>query len=228
MARLSQQIRHLKQAGQIERMGVILSTHLTNEDLYVAKRVFKSLGVKHLAVQPARQGSSDGFLMRADKSPNTRGAQALGLSFDAEAVLDRAARQEISMLYVCGPDLAQPYGAERARQALSSVELLVFQGSNVNATSQQAHLVLPSAVYAEKDGTFTNEQGRVQRIRRALAPLGEAKPDWQIFMELASAMNLFWEFSDAQAVFRSIASHEPAFKGLSEEVIGDHGAPLNA
>lgn len=226
LARLSQHIRDLKQADQIERMGVILSTHLTNEDLYVAKRVFKSLGVKHLAVQPARQGSSDGFLMRADKSPNTRGAQALGLSSDAAAVLERAARKELSVLYVCGPDLVEPYGAERVRQAASALTLLVFQGANINATSQQAHLVLPSAVYAEKDGTFTNEQGRVQRIRRALAPLGEAKPDWQIFLELATSMNLLWEFADAQAVFRSMVSHEPAFKGLSEEAIGDHGALL--
>ena len=227
ISRLSQAIRALKDANQIERMGVILSTHLTNEDLYVAKRFFRALGVAHLAVQPARQGTGDHLLMKADKSPNTRGAELLELPFDAERVLGMAARRELSLLYVCGPDLAGAYGEGRVRQAAESLDLLIYQGSNDNATSQLAGMVLPGAVYAEKDGTFTNVQGRVQRIRRAVPPLGEAKPDWQIWLELALQMNFLLEFDGAEAVFRSMASHEPAFTGLTYEGLGEQGMLLN-
>jgi NADH-quinone oxidoreductase subunit G len=170
LAQLSQVLRAMKDRQTIERIGVILSTHLTNEDLYVAKRFFRSLGVAHLAVQPARQGTGDHLLRQADKSPNAKGAELLQLSFDAEHVLEQAARKELSLLYVCGADLAGAYGEGRVRRAVESLDLLIYQGSNDNATSRLAGMVLPSAVYAEKDGTFTNVQGRVQRIRRAVPP----------------------------------------------------------
>ena len=227
VAQLSQTIQVMRDRHSIDRLGAILSTHLTNEDLYVAKRFFRSLGVAHLAVQPARQGTGDHLLRQADKSPNTKGAELLGLSFDAEQVLERAARKELSLLYVCGADLVGAYGEERVRRAAESLDLLVYQGSNANATSALAGLVLPSAVYAEKDGTFTNVQGRVQRIRRAVPPLGEARPDWQILLELAQAMAFIWELGDAEAVFRSLVSHEAAFTGLSDEALGDQGMVLN-
>jgi len=227
VAQLSQTIQAMRDRRSLDRLGAILSTHLTNEDLYVAKRFFRSLGVAHLAVQPARQGESDHLLRQADKSPNTKGAELLQLSFDAEQVLERAARKELSLLYVCGADLVGAYGEDRVRRAAEALDLLVYQGSNANATSALAGLVLPSAVYAEKDGTFTNVQGRVQRIRRAVPLLGEARPDWQILLELAQAMAFLWELGDAEAVFRSLVSHEAAFAGLSYEALGDQGVALN-
>jgi len=227
VAQLSQTIQAMRDRRSLDRLGAILSTHLTNEDLYVAKRFFRSLGVAHLAVQPARQGESDHLLRQADKSPNTKGAELLQLSFDAEQVLERAARKELSLLYVCGADLVGAYGEDRVRRAAEALDLLVYQGSNANATSALAGLVLPSAVYAEKDGTFTNVQGRVQRIRRAVPLLGEARPDWQILLELAQAMAFLWELGDAEAVFRSLVSHEAAFAGLSYEALGDQGRALN-
>ncbi|MBI3088320.1 MAG: molybdopterin-dependent oxidoreductase [Candidatus Omnitrophica bacterium] len=223
---LTQTLRRLKDAQQLDRAGVVLSTHLTNEDLYVAKRVFGGFGIRSLAVQPARQGSQDDFLRRADKSPNTRGAQAMGLSFDVKAVLERAARKELSLLWVFGGDLVELAGEAQAKTIADSVDLLVFQGSNVNRTCQLAHMILPSAVYAEKDGTFTNEAGRVQRIRQAVQPLGEAKPEWRVLLDVADRTGFLWEFRDAQGVFGSLASHEAAFKGLSYDVLGDQGAML--
>ncbi len=130
------------------------------------------------------------------------------------------------MLYVFGHDLAE-LGGTQALQALArNVELLVFQGPNINATSEAAHVVLPSAVYAEKDGTFTNCQGRIQRIHQAFPPLGQAKPDWQILFELAKRMDILWGFQDAASVFKNLAAHEPAFANLSYESLGDDGDRL--
>ena len=225
--RVAGTIKRLKEAGQLDRVGVILSTHLTNEDLYVAKQIFARLGIRNVTVQgPPGPGTSDEFLIKADKSPNTRGAQALGLSFDGRTLIERAARKDLSVLYVCGHDLMQVYGSAGVAEAVKHLELLVFQGSNTNATCQAAHVILPSTVYAEKDGTFTNCQGRVQRIHPAFAPCGEAKGDWQILVELAKCMDVPWTLLEAQAIFEDVAAHEPAFASLSYEAIGDQGAPL--
>ncbi len=225
--RIAQTIKRLTEANQLDRIGVILSTHLTNEDLYVARGIFGGLGIHHVTVQgPAKPGVSDTFLMKADKSPNTRGAQALGLSFESAKLLERAARKDLSVLYVFGHDVLEVYGQSLVSQAVANLDLFVFQGSNRNASCQFAHVILPSAVYAEKDGTFTNCQGRVQRIYQAFPPLGDAKSDWQVLFDLTKRLDRAWAFSDAKAIFNDLAAHEPAFHGLSYEALGDYGALL--
>ena len=103
---------------------------------------------------------------------------------------------------------------------------MIFIGTNDNTTSAAAHLVLPSAIYAEKDGTFTNVDGRVQRIQAALAPWGEAKPEWLILTELAARLGLDETFTDAPSIFAALAKREAPFNGLSYQVIGDQGAVL--
>ena len=148
------------------------------------------------------------------------------LSFDVKPVLERAARKEVSLLWVFGADLVELAGEAQAKAIAAQVELIVFQGSNANQTCQLAHVILPSAVYAEKDGTFTNDAGRVQRIRQAVPPLGDAKPEWRVLLDLADRTGFIWEFRDAQGVFGSLASPEAAFRGLSYEIIGDQGAML--
>jgi len=112
------------------------------------------------------------------------------------------------------------------RDIAKGVEQLVFIGTNENPTAAQAHVVLPSAVYAEKDGTFTNVDGRVQRLRAALAPWGESKPEWQLLAELASKLGLSVTLTDAPTIFADLAKREAPFEGLSYEVVGDGGALL--
>lgn len=225
--RLAQQLAQLKAAGQLDRVGVILSTFLTNEDLHVAKRVFGEFGITHLTVQGPKPAAGDGFLLQPDRSPNTRGAQALGLAFEAQALIQRAARRELQCLYVFGIDLVDVFGQEAA-MAAANLELLVFQGSNNNQSCQLAHVNLPSAVYAEKHGTFTNGQGRIQQIRPACPPLGQAKSDWEILADLGKRLGLTTTFTDSAAVFADLAAREPAFRGLDYQRIGDQGALLNA
>jgi len=226
LTRLAQAIGHLRASNKLDRIGVVLSTHLTNEELYAAKRIFGQLGIRNVVVQPAKQGGSDNLLLKSDKSPNTRGAQALGLSFDAAALWQKAARKELSVLYVFGHDLVDVLGEVPAKALPQQVELLVFQGTNLNHSVELAHLVLPSASYAEKDGTFTNVQGRVQRIRAAVAPIGESRSDAAILVELSNALGNAATWTEAEAIFRELAEREPAFRGLSYASVSDQGAML--
>ncbi len=221
-------LQQLQQAKQPDRIGVVLSSHQTNEDLYAAKRVFSALGVTQLVFQRPKPERADTLLLTADRSPNTRGAQALGLAEGAERLLDKAAAGQLEWLIVFTQDLVDVFGAARVRAAAARLKRFVFIGPNTNKTSAMAHLVLPSAAYAEKDGTFTNGQGRVQRINAAFECLGEARPDWEILRALATRLGVDVTFPDAASVFAAMAQGERAFAGLSYDVIGAQGALLKA
>jgi NADH-quinone oxidoreductase subunit G len=228
LAALAASLARMASANTLDQVGVILSSHLTNEDLYVAKRVFAELGVTQVAFQRPKLGDSDEFLIQADKSPNAKGAAALGLREGGEVLLEKARRKELRILYVFTQDLTQIFGESRVQEAVRGLELLVFQGANANKTAALAHLVLPVAVYAEKDGTFTNVQGRVQRFHAALDPLGASKPDWQILIELAAILGLRVTGVDAPAIFAEMAKAERSFRGLTYQAIGDQGGMLAA
>jgi NADH-quinone oxidoreductase subunit G len=223
----------LRAAGP-DGIGVLLSSTLPNEDLWLARRLFvDTLGVRHVdfRVPPREPGSADTLLRVADKSPNTRGAELLGLGAPAQGdgahVLEAAHAGRLRVLWVFGHDLLAAGWPEAAvAEALSPVPWLVFQGTNANATSARAHLVLPSAAYVEREGTFTNVDGRVQRFWRALAPRGEARPDWEILAAVARALGHHWPVSRAAHVFRELAAAVPAFAGLSYGRLGDTGAPV--
>jgi NADH-quinone oxidoreductase subunit G len=223
---LATTLKRLRESDRLDQVGVILSSHLTNEDLYAAKRVFGELGVKQVVFQRPRGGYRDNVLIQADKSPNAKGAQALGIPEGAEVLLEQAIKRQLRVLFVFTQDLAELFGESRVAEAARHLDLLVFQGTNTNTTAALAHLVLPSSVYAEKEGTFTNFQGRVQRIQTALSPWGESKPDWQILTELASKVGLNVTFPDAPAIFAELATQEKPFQGLTYQAIGDQGALL--
>jgi len=228
MKQLAGAMARLREAKQLERLGVILSSRLTNEDLFAAKKLFKELGVSHVVFQRPKPGAGDELLLQADKSPNAKGAEALGIPEGAEGLLDQAARGELAALLIFSEDLAALFGEPRVREAAKQLELLAFIGPNANKTSELAHLVMPSAVYAEKDGTFTNFQGRVQRIHAALDPAGDAQPEWAIVTALAARLGVSLAYADAQSIFADLAKTERPFHGLSYDAIGDHGALLKS
>ncbi len=225
LRRVADVLKRLRDAKALDQAGVILSSQMTNENLFAAKRLFSALGVAHVVFQRPKSGDSDQFLIQADKSPNAKGAQALGIAEGAQALLDKAAKKELKLLWVFAQDLTELFGA-RASQAAQQVELLVFQGSNANPTAALAHVVLPSAVYAEQDGTFTNVQGRVQRLHAALAPWGESKPDFQILGEMAHTLGLGLTFTDPPALFTEMAKTEKPFQGFSYQAVGEQGVLL--
>jgi predicted molibdopterin-dependent oxidoreductase YjgC len=136
------------------------------------------------------------------------------------AILDR----KIRAIYIIGenPLLSDP-DISHVKQALCSVDFLVVQDIFLTETAQLAHVVLPAACWAEKDGTFTATDRRVQRIRKAVDPPGQSKPDWEIICELGKAMgagNLF-SFGSAKEVFEELRKVTPLYAGITYDRI-DH------
>ena len=216
--------------------GVLFSSRMSNEDLWLARRLFTdTLGAAHadFRVPPRAPGSQDDLLRVADKTPNGRGAELLGCgragAADGRHVLDAARAGQLRLLWVFDHDLLDS-GWPRAEveEALARVEGVVFQGPNANATSARAHVVLPSAAWVEREGTWTNLTGRVQRFWRAVPPRGDARPDWEILSAVARALGHDWHPLRAANVFRDLVAATPAFAGLSYHALADHGAPLAA
>ncbi|MFQ6114493.1 MAG: molybdopterin-dependent oxidoreductase, partial [bacterium] len=214
-------------------IGVILSPRMTNEDLYAARLLFReTLKLKNVVskVPPREKGYQDNFLIKADKNPNTQGAKLLQLSSRGRSVskmLKAATNRKLRALYICHHDLKIGFSLADLESAFSNLELIIFQGTNQNSTSALAHYLLPSATFVEKDGTFTNFAKRVQRVHRAVEPLGESKPDWIIFRNLSKKLGKSMPYFEAEDVFNAMAEEVSAFRGLSYKKIGDQGIVLN-
>jgi len=222
-------IKPLQDARRTNRIGVIASAQLTNEDLFAIRKLFKETlsGALVDFRVPETLGDSDNFLIKADKNPNTAGALNI-LKTDAEVaqIVQKARQGEIDVLYVFGHDLVKLFGVETVRAIAGKVKLFVYQGSNVNETCGYAHLNLPSSVYAEKEGTFTNCQQKVQRIWPAFQPLAESKGDWEIVALLSDKLGKPLTYKYSQDVFKDIAANVAAFSEMSYEKISDQGMVL--
>jgi len=111
-----------------------------------------------------------------------------------------------------------------AREALKSLELLVVQDIFLTETAQLADVVLPAACYAEKDGTFTNTERRIQLLHKAVEPPGEAKADWEIICSLAAAAGYDgMTYESTAAIMAEIAALTPIYSGVSHERLSPFG-----
>lgn len=179
---------HLK-----DGLVVAASGALSNEDW----KGFKALFVDELkcarlyfCAEPDQVGEEDALLRRRDKVPNLKGAAALGLasrSFDELAQELEAGR--VGTLLVVERDLAKVWGAERAAALLKKAKLTVLISPFKGALGDAYDYRLPTTAYVEEDGHFTNFEGKVQAYARALAPIGDARPDWSVFDLLSRSLS---------------------------------------
>ncbi|NLT36201.1 MAG: formate dehydrogenase subunit alpha [Gaiellales bacterium] len=141
-----------------------------------------------------------------------------------DEMLQAVAAGEIKGLYVVGENLStsQP-DRDAVVSALQGVEFLVVQDLFFSETARYADVVLPACTIVERDGTFTNTERRVQRIRGALEPRGDARPDWMITRDVANALGAGWSYASAEDVFAEIGKVIPEYAGFSYERLEEQG-----
>jgi len=139
-------------------------------------------------------------------------------------IAEAAHRGEIKAIYVMGenPLLSDP-DITHVEAAFKHLELLVVQDIFLTETARLADVVLPSACFAEKDGTFTNTERRVQRIRKAVPAPGQAKADWQIISGLSTKMGYPMSYASAEEIMKEIALVTPSYAGITYERIEKEG-----
>jgi len=129
-------------------------------------------------------------------------------------MLDSARQGTIRALWIQGEDVAQSDPDQtRVLEALEALDLLVVQELFMTPTAERAHLILPAAGVLEQDGTFTNAERRIQRVRRAVPPPGEARPDWKIIIDVAAALGLGWTYATPAEVMDEVARVAPDLFG---------------
>ena len=228
------------------------SAYATNEDNYVfAKFMRDVIGVKNIGFLPhIDENDKDDFLIHHDKTPNSVGTAAVGLTTKgAEEVISAIEKGTVKALYMLEDNILTD---KRFASILANLELLIVHSSVRNETTARADVVLSCSTYAEKHGTITNFEGRIQRIRPAVATMDQdralnnfemsrwnkfaaqndkwekgskkdARSTVRIIAAIASAMGMKWKYNSMEEAFKDLTEHVPAFKGLTYEKIGSSG-----
>jgi predicted molibdopterin-dependent oxidoreductase YjgC len=136
-------------------------------------------------------------------------------------MLAAARAGDVQALFVSGQDPAM-WGAE-AREALAELRFLVVEDLFLTETAKGADVVLPAASYAEQDGTFTNLERRIQRIRPAAVVRGDILPGWQVVSDLANRMGGRFYYGSAAEVMVEIAATVPIYAGVTYGRVGAKG-----
>jgi predicted molibdopterin-dependent oxidoreductase YjgC len=211
-----------------QSVAFLASAELTNEELYLLKKIGETLGADKIA-------SSIGLinekkilgLLSTDPYPNSTGVKDLGYPYGSNRVLeviDSILAGEVKALYTAGIDLFDFVLEEdkpRVREALSGLSLLIAMDTKLTETLKLAHVILPGASAFEKDGTFTNDRGRVQRVRKAISPPGTSKAEWEILTLVGREISEeLFNYEYPAEIMLDIARDYPAYRDISYEIIG--------
>jgi formate dehydrogenase major subunit len=192
----------------------------------------EGVGVNPLRGQNNVQGSCDmgsfpheltGYRHLSDAAMRASFEAAWGVKLDPEPGLripnmfDAALDGSFRGLYVQGEDIAQSDpNTHHVTAALSAMECVIVQDIFLNETAKYAHVFLPGSSFLEKDGTFTNSERRVSRVRKVMPPLA-GKADWEVTCELATAIGYPMHYAHPSEIMDEIARLTPTFAGVSYE-----------
>ena len=210
------------------QIAIIASGRMTNEELFLVRTLAAEIGTSQLSLVP-RVAEADALLVAADRNPNTTGAKLVLETEDPCAKLDSiregVRNGSIKALIVLGEDLITDAGF--TADDLQKLDFLVQSSVLANPTADQAHLVLPSAAFAEKRGSMVNLSGRLQRLNRVVEVTGQAHDDWEILRDLILALTGEKnEVHHIEDIFKALADSIPAFNGLTLSKIGHQGTPI--
>jgi len=216
----------LKEAGAAS--AFLASPQASNEDLFA----FRALALTQGGMLDFRVGDpqlklgvrEDDVLLRADRNPNTQGCLDLGLGRSGVAeILKGCADGRVSALLLQGPEIL---GDPEAEQALAKVPFIAVMATHESSQLARAHVVLPAALWAEGDGSFTNFARRVQRIRRAVPAPGAALPRWELAASLLERLGAPLGAASAREVFALLSAGAPDYGGLDYRLLGQTGRVL--
>jgi NADH-quinone oxidoreductase subunit G len=243
-----------------DQIAVIGSSFTTCEDNFLISKFAKNvLGINNIDfIRHVDYSFADDILRREDITPNSLGAELIGIKpqkngLNTEGIIKSIKDGKIKALYLIEDDIVAL--DQELESYLSKLELFIINATNFNQSTKYADIVFPAATYAEKNGTFVNFQGRVQRIRPAVATIEvdralegmalsrldkfgtkfdrwaqgkhyDARATWKILTSLSNVLGAKLKYQMAEDVFNDIASSIPEFKGLDYDLIGESGYQL--
>ncbi len=243
-----------------DEIAFIASPYATCEDNFVFKKFAQAVvGSKHLDfLRHIDPNFADDILRNEDVTPNSLGCELLEIApskggFNLEGILNGIEAKKIKAVYLIEDDII--HSNPELESIFTKLDLFIVHSTNFNRTTSIADIVFPAATYAEKNGTFVNFQGRVQRIRPAVATIDvdravdglalsrldkfgtvfdrwaeknkrDAKSTWKILTELSAFFNNKLKYNLAEDVFNDIAKSNKLFSKLDYDIIGELGVNL--
>ncbi|HDZ20350.1 hypothetical protein LCGC14_0019520 [marine sediment metagenome] len=236
-----------KPASLFYAMGITQHTHGTDNVLATSNLALltgnvgkPSTGVNPLRGQNNVQGACDmgalpnvypGYQRVDNDEIRAKFEKAWACSLPAGAgvthveIFDDIERKTIKALYIVGENPAvSEANSSHVVDALKTLEFLVVQDIFLSETAELAHVVLPAASFAEKNGTFTNTERRVQRVRQVIQPVGQSRPDWRITCQIAQEMGKSgFDFASPEDIQDEIRSLTPSYQGITYDRIEQEG-----
>lgn len=228
-----------KAASILYAMGITQHTNGTDNVKALANLAMLcgNVGIPNAGVNPLRgqnnvQGACDmgglpnvfsGYQPVGDQAVREKMAAAWGVTslpsrpgLTLMEMMEGASKGEIRGMFILGenPMLSDP-DLRHVEEALSKLEFLVVEDIFLTETGRLAHVVLPGACFAEKEGTFTNTERRVQRVRKAVDPPGQARQDWEILCDLSTRMGLPMHYESPEAIMEEIRQVTPSYGGIT-------------
>ncbi len=228
-------------------MGITQHTHGTDNVLATSNLALLTgnIGIESAGVNPLRgqnnvQGACDmgalpnvypGYQKVADQRVKKKFEESWNCMLSAETglthveIFDAIEEGKVKALYQVGenPVLSEA-DANHVKRALEKIDFYVVQDIFLNESALYADVVLPAASSAEKDGTFTNTERRVQRVRKVIQPMGDSKPDWWITCEIAKHMDAQgFSFTTPQEIMEEITRVTPSYRGITYNRIEENG-----
>lgn len=235
-------------AGIYYTLGITEHSHGTDNVYALANLVLltghlgrASCGMNPLRGQNNVQGANDagaspvffpGYQRVGDPAVQAKYEAAWGVELSDQPgmnlnVMMKEAGKSLKGFFVMGEDivLSEP-NVSLLEEGLNKVEFLVLQDIFLNETARFADVIFPAAAFAEKDGTFTNSERRVQLVRKGVEPPGQARADWEIIVHLANAAGADWRFSSPAEVYDELARDADKFSGISHARLDREGGGL--
>jgi NADH-quinone oxidoreductase subunit G len=234
-----------------EEIGFIASPFSTLEDNFVLKRFAEEvIGTSSIGYIPQiHENDEDDFLIRADKTPNSKGLKYLGIKPLSQEFVDNIMNKKLKLIYIINDSISRINNSDAL---IKNIEVGIMHISNYVPTSSKATVIFPASTYAEVNGTIVNFQGRAQRLRPAVANIEDerlpgdfsvsrldkfgahndkwtrgakfnSRPAWKVIAQIAKAFGNDFNYEDTSEVFDDIANKIPEFSGMSYESIGTFG-----
>lgn len=209
-----------------EEIAIVASARMTNEELYMVRRLAAHLKTEWVDVVPRSQEGDD-LLIAEDANPNSLGAKlVLGLENPGAKLADIKAGVEKGTIKAVLAFDENLIGAGFEEASLKKLAFLLNTHLLANPTADVAQVVYPSAGFAEKRGSMINVTGRLQRLNQAVQPPGQVMENWEVLRDLIQALTGSNGLYMIEDVFKLMAGEIAAFKGLSLTKIGDLGVAL--
>ena len=214
-------------------MAIVGSSQITNEENYLLRKLADQLEVGTIGLFGRKLGDEyvyPKFTIEADKNPNTRGAKDM-LCQDETEVLEDAplwtALSDKKFVYLINGAPERPID-ETECDVLEKIGFLVVQDVLLSEVAELADIVLPGATFAEKDGSFTNSKGWIQRIRKSISAPGQAQPDWEIIQQIVKKLGGDIDYNFVGEIALEIAEKVVGYQDASHQKIGDQGILVNS